>query len=64
MGVIVGWIYVAMEIVCDYSENPFEGLHNDVPMLSLIRNSEIDILQMIGEKDLPQPIKPRGGILL
>ena len=64
VGVIVGWIYVAMEIVGDYSENPFEGLHNDVPMLSLIRNSEIDILQMIGEKDLPQPIKPREGILL
>lgn len=64
VGVIVGWIYVAMEIVGDYSENPFEGLHNDIPMLSLIRNIEIDILQMIGEKDLPQPIQSKDGILL
>jgi putative membrane protein len=28
VGVIVGWVYVAMELIGDYSENPFEGLHN------------------------------------
>jgi ion channel-forming bestrophin family protein len=57
--VIVGWIYVAMEMIGDYSENPFEGLHNDIPMLSICRTIEIDLLQMIGEKDIPKPIQPK-----
>ncbi len=64
VGVIVGWIYVAMEIIGDYSENPFQGLHNDIPMLSISRTIEIDMLQMMGEKDLPKPIQSKGDILL
>ncbi|MCB0815328.1 MAG: hypothetical protein KDB87_19460, partial [Flavobacteriales bacterium] len=48
----------------DYSENPFEGLGNDVPMLSLCRTIEIDLLQMLGEKDVPPPIEPKNGVLM
>lgn len=29
--VIIGWVYMIMELVGDYSENPFEGLGNDIP---------------------------------
>ena len=63
-GVIVGWIYVVMELIGDYSENPFEGLHNDVPMLSICRTIEIDLLQMIGEQNIPKPIQPKSGVLM
>lgn len=63
-GVVVGWIYVVMEIIGDYSENPFEGLYNDIPMLSICRTIEIDLLQMIGETNLPTSIKPKKGILM
>lgn len=62
--VIVGWIFVCMELVGDYSENPFEGLPNDVPMLSICRTIEIDLLQMIGEKNIPKPIQAKKGILM
>lgn len=63
VGVIIGWVYVVMELIGDYSENPFEGLHNDIPMLSICRNIEIDMLQMIGEKNIPKPIQPNQHIL-
>ncbi|HTN45216.1 MAG TPA: bestrophin family ion channel [Flavipsychrobacter sp.] len=63
VGVIIGWIYVAMEMIGDYSENPFEGLPNDIPMLSICRTIEIDLLQMIGEKDIPKPIGSKDDIL-
>lgn len=63
-GTIVGWIYVVMELIGDYSENPFEGLGTDIPMLSICRTIEIDLLQMLGETDLPQPIQPVNNILL
>lgn len=61
---LIGWIYIMMEIVGDYSENPFQGMANDIPMLSLCRTIEIDLLEMLGEKDLPLPIEAKKGILM
>jgi putative membrane protein len=61
---LVGWIYVMMEVVGDYSENPFQGMANDIPMLSLCRVIEIDLREMLGETDLPPSIEAKGGILM
>jgi len=61
---LVGWIYIMMELVGDYSENPFEGMPNDIPMLSLCRTIEIDLLEMLGETDVPDAIKPINGVLM
>ncbi|MBX3238548.1 MAG: hypothetical protein KIT80_07155 [Chitinophagaceae bacterium] len=63
-GVIIGWVYVVMEMIGDYSENPFEGLFNDVPLLSICRTIEIDLLQMLGDQDIPQAIQPKRNILM
>ncbi|ROH98027.1 bestrophin family protein [Chryseobacterium daecheongense] len=63
--IIIGWIYIIMELVGDYSENPFAGLMFDVPMLSICRTIEIDLLQIIGEnEDLPDPIASKNGVLV
>lgn len=64
VGVIVGFVYVVMELIGDYSENPFEGLPNDIPMLTICRTIEIDMLQMAGIKDIPQPIQAKEDVLL
>ncbi|GAB3524809.1 bestrophin family protein [Emticicia fontis] len=63
-GSLVGWIYVVMELIGDYSENPFEGFGTDVPMLSMCRTIEIDLLQMLGETDLPKPIQAVNDVLM
>lgn len=62
--VLIGWVFLMMELVGDYSENPFEGLGNDIPMLSLCRTIEIDLLEMLGETDIPKPIEAKNGILM
>lgn len=62
--VLVAWIYLVMELVGDYSENPFEGLGNDIPMLSLCRVIEIDLREMLGETELPPPIEAVDGVLM
>lgn len=62
--VVISWVYIAMELMGDYSENPFESLSNDVPMLSICRNIEIDLLQQLGETDLPDPIQPVNHVLM
>ncbi|MCB0737399.1 MAG: hypothetical protein KDC92_07790 [Bacteroidetes bacterium] len=61
---LIGWVYVMMEIVADYSENPFQGMANDIPMLSLCRTIEIDLREMLGETDLPKPIAAKKDILM
>lgn len=61
---LIGWIYIMMEIVGDYSENPFQGMANDIPMLSLCRTIEIDLKEMLGEEELPPPIEAKKGVLM
>lgn len=61
---LIGWVYVMMELVGDYSENPFQGMANDIPMLSLCRVIEIDLREMLGETDLPPAVKAKNGILM
>ncbi|MFT4985873.1 MAG: putative membrane protein [Glaciecola sp.] len=62
--VLVSWVYLMMELVGDYSENPFEGLGNDIPMLSLCRVIEIDLREMIADDNIPKPIEAKNGTLM
>lgn len=64
IGVIIGWVFVVMELIGDYSENPFEGLFNDIPMLSICRSIEMDSLNILGESHSLKPIDPSDGILM
>ena len=61
---LVGWVYVMMELVGDYTENPFQGMANDIPMMSLCRVIEIDLREMLGETDLPPSIEAKNGVLM
>lgn len=60
---VVSWVFSLMEYTGDYSENPFEGLMNDVPIQSIVRNIEIDFKEMMGEKDIPERTKPQIDVL-
>ena len=62
--VLIGWVFLMMELIGDYSENPFEGMGNDIPMLSLCRTIEIDLREMLGETELPPAIEAKKGILM
>ena len=62
--VLIGWVYLMMELIGDYSENPFEGLGNDIPMLSLCRVIEIDLKEMLGETEIPPAVEAKNGILM
>ena len=61
---LVNWVYLTMEEVGDYSENPFQGMANDIPMLSLCRTIERDLREMMGETNLPPIIESKNGILM
>lgn len=61
---IVGWIFMAMEKVGESTENPFEGGANDVPITSMSRTIEIDLREMLDEKELPPALTPVNNILM
>ncbi|MCA9655756.1 MAG: hypothetical protein H6712_08290 [Myxococcales bacterium] len=60
---LIAWVFTTMEVIGDASEDPFERSMNDVPMNALCRTIEIDLRQMLGETELPEPEPPVDGIL-
>ncbi len=62
--VIVSWIFHTMERIGEVSENPFEGIANDVPITTMSRGIEIDMRQMIDDdpSTIPEPIQEQYNI--
>ncbi len=52
---VVSWVFHTMERLARTGENPFEGGPNDVPISTIARGIEIDLLQMLDEnpEDIP-----------
>lgn len=61
---LVTWVFFLMEKIGDYSENPFEGTYNDVPITSIGVGIEIDLREMINDDDIPKPIQDMNGFLM
>ncbi len=52
---IIAWIFITMERVGRSGENPFEGSPTDVPISAISRGIERNLLQLLGQKDIPDP---------
>lgn len=64
LSVLLGWVFLVLEQIGESTENPFEGNANDIPITQISRNIEIDLREMLGEKDLPAPITAVNDILM
>jgi putative membrane protein len=62
--VLVSWIFLTMEKIGEATENPFEGTPNDIPVAALSRNIEIDLREMLDERNIPAPMQPVNNILM
>ncbi len=62
--VLISWIFDTMEKIGDTSENPFENGIHDVPMTAICRTIEINLRELLGETDLPEPIEAVDNILM
>lgn len=61
---LIIWSFFLMEKIGDYSENPFEGSYNDIPITSISRAIEIDLRQMIDDTAIPEVLKSSNGFLM
>lgn len=59
---VIGWMYTSLDQVGESTSNPFEGGANDVPISQISRAIEIELRELLDEKDLPAPLAPTHGI--
>lgn len=60
---IIAFVFGALDAIGANIENPFENTIHDTPMSSLSRTIEINLRQMLGEKELPPRVEPIDGYL-
>jgi ion channel-forming bestrophin family protein len=60
---LVGFIFLALDKIGRDLEDPFDNTVHDIPLTSITRTIEINLRQMLGETELPQPIVPVSDVL-
>ncbi|MBX2921404.1 MAG: hypothetical protein KF746_04355 [Chitinophagaceae bacterium] len=61
---VVCWVFHTLDVVGESAVNPFEGGANDIPVTQISRMIEIDMRDMLDEKELPEPIVAKNNILM
>ena len=59
----LAFTFLLIDQVSIYLQDPFSNRPSDTPMLALSRTIEINIKQMLGEENIPQPMEPVEGVL-
>ena len=60
--VLVSWVFHTLERIGDFSENPFEGSPNDVPITTISKGIEADLRQMIDRKEESEKIVVKRNV--
>ncbi len=60
---LVGFMFLALDKIGRDLEDPFDNKIYDVPLTSITRTIDINLRQLLGESDLPQPEEPIRGVL-
>lgn len=58
LGWLIGFVFVSTQINGMSLVNPFENNSAGVPLNQITRTIEINLLQMLQEKEIPEPVKP------
>jgi putative membrane protein len=63
VAVLVAFLFLALDELGRAVEDPFENSINDVPLTALCASVEIDLRQMVGDANLPEPVTAVDGLL-
>ncbi|WP_159469893.1 bestrophin family protein [Dyadobacter sp. 3J3] len=61
---VISFLFFYVEGISYIMQSPFEGNHNDIPMRSLSRTIEINLLQTIEADLIPDKILPKDGYVM
>ncbi|MFT7451723.1 MAG: putative membrane protein, partial [Patescibacteria group bacterium] len=62
--IVIGFVFIMLEYVGRHIETPFENQVNDTPLNALSRTIEINLRELLDEKNLPKKIEPEKGLYL
>ena len=60
---LIAYGFFGLDAIGDEVEQPFELDDNDLPLDAISRTIEINLLESIGEQDIPPPLQPVDGVL-
>lgn len=60
---VVTYTFFGLDALSQELEDPFGGTENDLPLDSLSKSIEIDLLETLGEDFIPEPLTPINGRL-
>lgn len=60
-GALVGYIFFTIQAIGELLLNPFDQLPTGIPLDQITRTIEINLLEMLGEEDIPAPVSPVKG---
>ena len=61
---VVAFVFIEIIRIGIIMQDPFSNGPNDVPMSAICRNIEIDLRQMLGETEVPPPLREKNGVLM
>lgn len=61
---VLAYTFFGLDAIGEQIEDPFDRLPNDLPLDAMSRSVEIDLRSLLGEDDLPPPMKPENFVLL
>ena len=61
---VISFLFFYMENISYIMQSPFENGSNDIPMTSLSRTIEINLLQLIEDPNVPDKILPKNGFVM
>jgi len=62
--VILSMVFLFLEKAAFRLQDPFENLPTDTPVTSISRTIDINIRQLLGETELPEPIEPEDFYIM
>lgn len=61
---LLAYTFFGLDALGNEMEEPFGTLPNDLPLDAMLRLIEMDLLNALGDKELPEPLKPINYVLL
>ena len=62
--VLVSWVFYQIYVIGRVMAKPFAGWKTDVALNSICTVIEIDLKEVLGDTDIPEKEKPKGGALM
>jgi ion channel-forming bestrophin family protein len=63
LAAIISYIFFGLDVLAEVMEAPFSDTSMVIPLDAMTRGLEIYVLDSLGEKNLPEPIRPKDFVL-